>query len=224
VGIVLTIGVIVGLFMFAMLGFLVLRTRRIINIGLVVALVLIGVIVVMSTVTFASEQGALKRARTRGSDQLQVLSAARILTLRSFSDENLNLIERGAASEFAPDFGRVETALTVSPALLGMAYVLDPIPQDYARYLAIHNQLAKLNGQGNYEGAVLVATTTEAQALQDLNGAFATQIETARQRLQTNASDARRALEAVAISCVLLTVLAVVAIWFGLRPRIREYQ
>jgi hypothetical protein len=224
---VITLGIIVGLLAIAMLGLLAIRTRRIVNVGLALAILFVVAIVVVSTVAFASERSALRRSRTTGADQLQVLSAARILTLRSFSDENLDLIERGAAPEFVPDFARVNTALSgSSPAsgLLQTPYVASPIPADYAAYLALHQQLTHDNDNGDYRDAVQIATTTEPEAVQRLDAAFTKQINTAQARLETNARDARNALAAVALTCIVLTALAIVAIVLGLRPRIQEYQ
>ena len=54
------------------------------------------------------QQEALIRSQREGSDQLIVLSNARIFALRARSNENLHLIERGAEPSFLEDFDTIQ--------------------------------------------------------------------------------------------------------------------
>ncbi len=72
-----------------------LRTRRVLNLGLVGATVIVAALGARALLALDAQEQALSRSQREGSDQLIVLSTARILALRSLSDENLHLIERG---------------------------------------------------------------------------------------------------------------------------------
>ena len=61
----------------------------------------------MSSVGLRSQRDALTRSQHEGSDPLLELSTARILALRSMSDENLDLIERGTNEADMEDFEAV---------------------------------------------------------------------------------------------------------------------
>src|SRR5262249_54145526 len=108
---VAVVGGIVLLLLLATEIALAFATHRVLNVGLVVATLLVVAIGAWLLTAFANERSSLEAARTKGSDALQMLSTGRILTLRSFSDDNLELVERGAASEYLPDFDRVQSQL-----------------------------------------------------------------------------------------------------------------
>ena len=61
--------------------------------------------------SFDAQQQALARSQRDGSDLLIVLSTARILALRSLSDENLHLIERGTEPAYRDDFDHVTASI-----------------------------------------------------------------------------------------------------------------
>ena len=84
------------------------RTRRLLNVGLLGATVLVGALGAWTLVRIDGQGSALVRSQREGSDQLIVLSRARILALRSLSDDNLRLIERGTdTSDLEEDFAAV---------------------------------------------------------------------------------------------------------------------
>ncbi len=202
------------------------RTRRIINVGLAAAVVVVVALLVVPTVAFARERDALRRSQTKGSDPLQVLSTARILALRTFSDENLDLIDRGATSEYMPDFARIAGMLQGTAAtkgLLAQDFVGERVTLAFRQYLAAHHAVRSADAAGEYTRAVFIATSAQAAAMQRLDTAFQVQVNSARARLERQARDARNAVRFVAVAAVILAVLAAVSIVLGLQPRIREY-
>jgi hypothetical protein len=222
---VIVLGLLLVTLLVLMSVYLAVRTRRILNVGLGVATILTVTIVVVSTVAFVHEQDSLQRAQRRGADPLQVLSAARIMTLRTFSDENLDLIERGAVSDYMPDFNRVAAALQPSrqAGLISSSYVTPDIKATFAKYLSLHESVRRNDARGNYNEAVAVATSTEARAVADLDASLHQQIVSARSRLDTTAHEARSALALVAVLAAIMAIAGAVSIALGLRPRIREY-
>jgi hypothetical protein len=224
---VVILGIVLIALILAMLVFLALRMRRIINVGLVVALVLIIGLTTAATIAFVQEQHSLQRSQAVGADPLRVLSAARILTLRTFSDENLDLIERGAASSYMPDYAVLANALSnnANTGLLDTRYVSPITVNEYTAYANAHEAVRQANDvEGDYATAVKIATTTEATAAATLNAQLERQITDARARLEQNANDAGSGLAALGLITVLLAIGAAAAVALGLRPRLREYR
>ncbi|HWS45051.1 MAG TPA: hypothetical protein VN636_04250 [Acidimicrobiia bacterium] len=234
VAVVATTGVLLILLVVTQVA-LARRTRRVLNVGLVLATVLVLTIGAWSIGALVAQQNALTRSQREGSDALQILSTARILTLRSFSDENLELIQRGATPEYIPDFDRVQHELQGGTGLLaaarsiaarnGSTAPVDTLIRDNARYLDDHTAWQqRANTDGDYLGAVKVATGTEVADFSMLDNAYRRDVGTAGARLTAHAATARDALGGLAIGAVILAILAAACTVLGLRRRIQEYS
>jgi hypothetical protein len=183
---------------------------------------------------FAQERSSLVAAREKGSDALQVLSTGRILTLRSFSDDNLELVERGAASEYLPDFDRVQNQLVGANGLfdelakasntIGYAGAIDGIRGEYGRFLGDHQGVRADEEKGQYLEAVGLVGGTELYHLESLDAQYENAITTARVQIAANTRDARRALTGAGIGSLVLAIVAAIAIVVGLRRRIQEFS
>ncbi len=234
-GVLIVAGTVVALLLFAQ-ALVSVRTRRLLNVGLLGSTALVVALGVWAGLTFNSQQASLLRSQREGSDQLIVLSTARILALQSLSAENLRLIERttephlehfkeATSSIGGPDgtAGLLGAAARLA-ARTGSTEGFDEIVQRYANYLAVHDAVPELDDAASYHRAVQLVVADEADAADQLDKALTSEIEAARARLVANAADAHgrfRGLAAVVgLSAMLAAVLAVV----GLQRRIREYR
>jgi hypothetical protein len=215
--------------------FLSRRTRRILNLGLVAATVLVVALSVWAANAFTSGQRALAAAQEEGSDHFLVLSAARILTLRSMSDENLDLIERGTASTYLDDFGESIASIGDNDEGLlgwagdivdrtGMDVGLGTILDRHDAYLALHEEVRALERQARYVDAVDLAVGAEAAAAATLDDAYEASIASAHGRLESAAADARHALRGLTTTMAVVAALAGLVAVLGLDRRIREYR
>ena len=71
------------------------RSRRWLNAGLLAAAVIVVAAAAATLLVLRRQADALVESRDDGAEPVTALSTARILTLRSLSDDNLDLIERG---------------------------------------------------------------------------------------------------------------------------------
>jgi hypothetical protein len=207
-----------------------LRTRRVLNAGLVGATVIVAAVGVWALIALDEQQQALVRSQREGSDQLIVLSTARISALRSVSDENLDLIERGVEPSYLEDFETNRTSIGGEGGLLDQATLLaertgstaavDGISGLWNEYLVVHDRLRQLD----YPEAVRVAVTDGAVAAARLDAALAAEIDAARDRLDTDATSARRHLRWLMAVVVAAMVAAALLVAWGLWARIREYR
>src|SRR5262249_54569896 len=96
-----------GLLLFILLGVQVtvaLTSRRVLNLGLLLATLLVLALATLSAGALAIQENALRKSQREGAEQLLTLSTARILALQSLGDENLDLIARGTKNQYLDDF------------------------------------------------------------------------------------------------------------------------
>jgi CHASE3 domain sensor protein len=210
------------------------RTRRVLNAGLVGATVIVGALGIGALVALDRQQEALVSSQRAGSDQLIVLSNVRILALRSLSDENLDLIERGVEPSYLDDFEANRTHISGEGGLLdeatrlaertGSTAQVESIRGLWNEYLAVHDRVRQLDEAGVYQQAVRVAVNDGAGAAADLDAALDSEIDAARNRLDADALAARRQMRWLVAVVVAAIVAAALLVAWGLWVRIREYR
>jgi hypothetical protein len=216
--------------------FVTARTRRLLNAGLIGAAVVVLAVCTWTAVGLHAQRDALARSQREGSDPLLVLSTARLLALRSMSDENLDLIERGTNTADMKDFESVTASIAgsnQSPGLLDQAVGaavddatvarLSELETLHAEFLAAHDRVRGLAAK-DYTKAISAAVTAEAPASARLDAAFQREIETSRNNLDVRADEAAARLRHLEYAIFLAALLGVAAVAAGMWPRIREYR
>jgi len=210
-------------------------SRRILNVPMLLAgLVLVGVSV-WAAVGLIGEQNALTTARRHGSDSVEVLSATRVLLSRAQSDESLILVNRGSDETDPVDFVRVIRTLASPGGLIGEVQTLAEgtatsasarrLVADFASYQAETAQIDRLESSGRIPGAIALASSPGSAAVADrLNANLAGQISAGQSRFTRAASDATSSLAGLLVAIPTLTVLAAALALFGLRQRLGEYR
>ena len=213
-------------------AFVTWRSRRWLNAGLLVAVALVVGAALVTSVLLRRHADALVESHDEGADLVVSLSAARILTLRSVSDENLDLIERGTEAQYVPDFDRSLASIGAGGAggLLGRAATaapdgdtraaLDRLDERYSDYLAAHDEVRRLD----YRPAVDAAVTIEAAAAEAVDKELVALIDTSRTRLDRAADRARNLGVVLPVLTALAALAAAAAVVIGLWPRLREYR
>ena len=216
--------------------FLTARTRRLLNAGLIGAAVIVVAASAWTSVGLRAQRDALTRSQREGSDPLLVLSTARILALRSLSDENLDLIERGTNEADMEDFDAVTASIAGSEGTHGLLDQAAEAAVDaaaaarvaelgalHARFLAVHGRVRDLAAD-DYNKAIAIAVTDQARASATLDEAFAREIEISRSGLAEQADDASGELRHVPYVILLASLVSAAAVAAGMWPRIREYR
>jgi uncharacterized protein with PQ loop repeat len=215
-------------------------TSRILNISMLVATTLVLAVAIWVVAGFLNEQNALVVAQRTGSDSVQILSAARTLALRAQGDESLALVARGGGEQNLADFNAVTGRLGAANGtggLLGEAAriarrsgssaAIDELSTSFARYLAVHRQVAALEVNGRFNDAVNLAvgfTATELSISDALNSGLEQQIATAQRRFDRAGNDATSALGGLWLAIPLVTLLFAFLALDGLRQRSNEYR
>jgi len=229
--------IVAGLLFFILLGVQVMvarASRRVMNLGLLLATLLVVAVATLSAGALAIQESALRKSQGEGAEQLVTLSTARILALQSLGDENLDLIASGTTNQYLDDFalrqseiGGRQAGLLLDARINAERTRTVPVVNDLVarsnRYFELHDRVRGRLAD-KYTEAVTLAVDDEAKAEVWLDKGLAGEILQDGERLTTHAKDARTALDRIAVLAAVLAGLAAVLAVFGLQRRIREYS
>ncbi len=210
------------------------RTKRIFNVWLVLAtlaMLTAGIWITVATTAMAED---LQVARVRGATQAQTLAEARIATLQGRTDEALTLVARGSGQDFEADY---DATMQHLDKLLANAQQAAPdeafrqtiteAREDLLRWMAAHEQVRKLDTEGRYPEAVVLAVDPKAQGpvlFARLDQRLGDGIEQRRALFNSGAAEADRDLAGTQPGIVGLTMLMLLGTAAGLWARIAEYR
>ncbi|MFT4393362.1 hypothetical protein ACLTEW_00380 [Gordonia lacunae] len=218
--------------------YLARRTRRRFNLGIVAAIVALGIGTLWLLASGLMSVAATSDARTEGADPLRDLTAARILTQQARSAETLSLIRRG-------DQGGLERSFSAATSEIGnivddvrggtedgdsavTAEQLDSVTAALTEWKRTDAAVRRYIQTGNFGLARLHTVgdgpDSSARAYTAVDTALVDAITTARNSFRDDINTAQRVLGFTGTGILLLTVFAGVAIVGGLIPRIREYR
>lgn len=218
--------------------FLRLRTRRLLNLGLLVATVFAFAGVLWLGIGAGSSAAHSDASREDGTAQLEALAAARIAGLQARSDEALTLIARGNGAVFEQHFDATTKHLTDPGGLIerAKAAVAQPATRGLVesagttarRWVEVNSELRRLDREGRYTDAVKAATgtdpTSSAHLASEFDGLLGSAIEQASGRFDSATRDAKDSVSGLAAGFALLCALTVIAAAVGMWPRIAEYR
>ena len=208
--------------------------RRRLNRGFLVSTALM----LAATVWVISANSAAWLAGTRGfeaaSHQFEQLTSARITAQETRTTETLTLLTRRMGDRSATEMG--DTADEVTRAL-------DTLPPSADEELVAttrraltdwrvsHSRMMTALQQGDYEHAVDIAASQElvdaspsaATSFHTLDKGLADLISQSRTDLRSHVTNSLKASDSVAPGVMVLTILAFLMAWIGVRPRIQEY-
>jgi hypothetical protein len=210
------------------------RTKRRVNIGLVVGGLAIAVMIVWVGTALAISTAGSRSAKNTAADSLRTVTNLAITAQQARADETLSLIRRGdedvrkrsyyqrvdqmrqQLGDYLARKGNVDkSGLAQADQLLDKWRQADERINDY---IAV----------GNYQSATEVALGTgesdSTAAFDKLNDALAQGIQQSRTQLRSDILSARRVLSGTTVGGALLSVSAAVAVALGLWPRMSEYR
>ncbi|TCO65114.1 hypothetical protein [Actinocrispum wychmicini] len=204
--------------------YLTRRTNRLLNVGLLVASIAVGLGLVWGVVAGWVSATAVDNARDDGTRQVDTLVQARIIALQARADETLTLVAHGDGAGYEPDFKALTPKLT---DLLRKAQS-DQAVANTTAWLDIHKNIRVLDDSGQYDQAVKLAIGTDdkgaAAAFGKLDDTLSASIQRGREKFVESTSTARNALFGIVPGVALLALLTAGGILTGIRQRLREYR
>ncbi|MFE7465632.1 hypothetical protein ACFU6R_16230 [Streptomyces sp. NPDC057499] len=217
------------------------RTNRVFNHGLLVATASCTVLLLWLAVGHTVARSALHSADVNGQRSLDVLSNARIDSLKARADENLTLVARGAVltadgkqDKYETDYGAGMKALGEALDRAGsladdeagrgpVAKAVDAVSEWQDR----HRKARTADDGGDYEGAraqIIGAKDSTGESFERVDKALAQALAHEQDEFTRAANDGRGALGGLPSGAVGLAVLGAVAAIVGVNRRLSEYR
>lgn len=218
--------------------YLARRTRRHFNIGLVAALVAMGIGTVWLLVSGLLSVAAANTAKTSGADPLHTLTTMRILTQQARSAETLSLVRRSEPGESNIGFNQGLQEISA----YGEQLMNDPVHDDnpgltepitemqaaLGRWQNAHEEVGRRLAGGDFTSARALTigngSISTATGYTEVNDALVRAIADARTTFRDNIRTAQDLLGFTGTGIGALCVVAAVATGIGIVPRIREYR
>jgi hypothetical protein len=204
------------------------RTNRIVNTGLLSATVLIALAACAVTAFTVGGQNQLVRGQREGSDHIQVLAAARILSLRMQSASTLAVIDRepdasviALADEVGGSNGLIaeESLLTRTGPDTVTPHLVDSFTRYRRTLVAVQDALERRD----FPTAESNVLSDQADRAGTLDARLRDAIIDALARLETATKSTRRWFLAMIVGLALTAIAAVFLLLYGLQRRIAEY-
>lgn len=207
-------------------------TRRTFNVPLVVATVVTLVLALGVGGVLISQRAHLTEADTEGSWPVALLAETRIAALRQRGDEALTLAARSGEGDLEKDFDETTGQLTELLADAGEVMpdgsagaAVRSATQAHVAYVRAHDQIRKLDNDGDYDGAVALAigpqtSETFTGLTEDVVGALKERKEV----FSDEIGAAGRGLGLLTVLGPLLALLICGLAFAGVRARLEEYR
>lgn len=231
--------VVLGLILLAVLflaqRFVRQRTRRRLNIGLLVATGAALISLVWVLVASIGVMGNVNASEENGSAQADVLSQARVAALKARGDETLTLVARGSGDEYEADYEKVRANLG---DLLGQADSLasDSSVTDNVRaatdaeksWHTVHGAIRDADTDGDYEKAVALTIGADengaAAHFDRVDESLRSAIATTNDAFESEVSQASNALTGTVLGVIVLALIAAIGAVSGIWQRLKEYR
>jgi hypothetical protein len=210
------------------------RTKRRVNVGLVIGGLAFAILIGWVGTALAVSTAGSRAAKNTAAQSLRTVTGLAITAQQARADETLSLIRRGDEDMRKRSYyQRVDSMHAQLTDYLAQedAIARDPLSNADQLLLKWRRADERINGYitvGNYQAATQVALGTgegdSTPAFDALNETLSQGISESRRQLRGDIISARRVLSGATEGGVVLSVGAAVAVALGLWPRISEYQ
>jgi hypothetical protein len=215
------------------------RSRRRLNLGLVIASVAALVSVIWLAVALSAGRGDLLRAQAHGSGPVTALGLADIAALRAHTDESLTLIDAAGDDSFQADFLATEHQLGPGPGSLltkavteaggtpGAAAASQASDTATAWYRA-HRTVRSLDNNGRHTEAIELVTAPgqdhSGTLFAHLDDSLTRAISADQATFQSAAAAGRNAFTGLEIGVIVLALIMAAGCARGVNRRMAEYR
>jgi len=214
------------------------RTRRLFNLGLVVATVVVAVMAIVMLGDLSTERARVVSATEHGYGPVAHLAQVRVLAFQADGDESEALIARGTGQAFLADadaalaVARSDLAAASTEAGAGAAGAPGSAgaaaSTDLVAFVTVDATIRRDDASGQHDQAVALALTPGSTgsnaALQALDGELTSALNAEQAAFGARLAEARHAIAYLAAAAAVAAAVAVIAALAGVKPRIDEYR
>jgi hypothetical protein len=203
-------------------------TRRTLNIGLLAGTALIAIAIGWGGVSMSRAASSANDVRDGAYRDTTAVAEARIAAFSAKSAESLTLINRGNGADFETQWQTEMTAAEDALANADDADLTDDLTSALEDYRAVHEQVRSLDDDGDWDGAVSVATSFDAGSSNAAFAAFddpsASALDASSAVVDAKLDDAASPLGSARTVMLVLTLLAAASVVWGFNQRLKEYR
>jgi hypothetical protein len=237
--VLLVAAVLVGYVLYRAQRWLLRRTHRRLNPGLVVASVAGVISVLWLAIALTVARADLLQARDHGSTPVAALARADIAALQARADESLTLIDAAGDDNFQADYVTIQHRLGPGPGTLltNAASAAQQSPGDGSARSATtaatawyraHKRVRALDDNGQHTEAVRLVTTQgpghSSTQFARLDGSLTSAIAADQAVFRAHAAAGRNALTGLEIGIIVLALIMAAGCARGLSTRLAEYR
>jgi hypothetical protein len=237
--VLLVAAVIVGFALYRAQRWLLWRTHRRLNPGLVVASMAGLVSLLWLVIALGVARADLLEARTHGSTPVAALAQADIAALQARADESLTLIDAQGDDTFQTDFVRVQHRLGPGPGTLLTGAVTAASGSPAAgpaaaaaatatTWYGVHRQVRFLDDNGKHTEAILLVTGRgpghSGTLFTRLDGSLTSAILADQAVFNRHAAAGSNALTGLEVGVIVLALIMAAGCAWGLITRLAEYR
>lgn len=198
-------------------------TNRRFNKGMLLAFALMAIATTWVVTANAITWQAGSKAYEKASAPLENLTDARILAQQARTQEMLALVWRQSLESSGTTFATATSSIKETLATFN-----HPTAREAETALSTwansHNDILTALNVGDYETAQALALKSEtAQAYEDLDTALAMLIDENRTIMRAYLDQGVTASTLVSTMVLLISIISVLSLWIGIRPRLQEY-
>jgi len=200
------------------------RFKRRINMGMLTASIALLAALVGGTIGLQQVTAAVGSIQSGSFAAVNAAADARIDASNAKSNESLTLIARGSGASFEAAWKASADSVVSNLGRLGPTAPTD----EWTRYMAVHNQIRKLDDGGQWEAAVALATGSGPESANTAFNAFDVRLADTLNQVSEEASAGlagpQTALVIAAILTLLLGLAAALLGRRGVAARLQEYR
>jgi hypothetical protein len=200
------------------------RFKRRINVGMLAASIGLLVALVGGTIGLQQVSAAVGSIQSGSFAAVNAAADARIDASNAKSNESLTLIARGSGASFEAAWKASSDSVVANLDRLGTGAPTD----EWTRYMAVHNQIRKLDDGGQWDAAVALATgsgpTSANTAFNAFDTHLASTLDHVSQEASAGLSGPKTTLVIVAILILLIGLAVALLGRWGVGARLREYR
>jgi hypothetical protein len=206
------------------------RFRRLLNVGVATAILLVIALGVWAVVASVASGRAVAAAEHRGSTPLTVLTGARILAQQARADDELTLVTRDSDASYQEGYAHTAASLATVLGTSVKGWTSSETADLYQAsgawgvYGDQHANIRHLDQSGQLTEAISADRQSAVPAATAVDAPLSDGVSVAVTSFGRNDRSASTDLDGLALGCVLLMVIAAAAVLIGVEPRIREYR
>ena len=205
------------------------RFRRVINLSVAAATVLVLALGIWLLIAVSAERSAVSRAEHQGANPLGLLTSARIEAQQVRSDDELTLVTRDSDSTYQNDYLKASKSLSNQLDAIARGGTAAEVKTasaavEWDQYQAAHSTIRQFDISGKLSDAIARDQSEAVPAAASIDSSLAVGVNSAVSSFDSAAHTANNDLNGLVWGSLILLLAAATLVLVGVEPQIAEYR